>query len=130
MGKSPIPFFMDHCVPASTSKLLVAAGHDVILLKDCMPTDTKDPVIAIACAENARVLVTHDKDFKQISKKLNIVKREFALLHRVSMRCDDPLSAARMQDALSLIEWEWDRCGCGTQQMIIEVTNATIKVIR
>jgi predicted nuclease of predicted toxin-antitoxin system len=69
-----------------------------------MPTDTKDPVVAVACAENARVLVTHDKDFKEIAKELNVTQKKYKRLHRISLRCSEPKAASRIKEALSLIE--------------------------
>jgi predicted nuclease of predicted toxin-antitoxin system len=81
MGKEiPIPFFIDNCVADSVGRILIDAGHDVAFLRECMPTDTKDPVVAVACAENARVLVTHDKDFKEIAKELNVTQKKYKRL--------------------------------------------------
>src|SRR5690606_4980703 len=119
MDKRAIPFFIDNCVPASVNRLLSKAGHSVVALRDAMPPDTKDPVIAIACADNAQVLVTCDKDFKSISKNLKVTQSNFWKLHRVSFRCPNPKCAERMQHAIALIEWEWNRGKCGKEHLIV-----------
>jgi predicted nuclease of predicted toxin-antitoxin system len=55
--KSPLPFFIDNCVSDSVGKALRESGHDVILLRESMPPDTKDPVVAVSCISNGRILV-------------------------------------------------------------------------
>jgi len=42
-------FFADHCIPNSIIKGLLDAGHEVLRLKDHIPTESPDPkVIATA----------------------------------------------------------------------------------
>ena len=132
MGSLSIPFFMDNCVADSVGKLLRNAGHDVAFLRDHLPADTKDPIVAMTCAMNARVLVTHDKDFKEISKKLAISKKSSGQLHRVFFRCSEPNAAARMKEALSVIESEWARTKAsgGKLQMVVEITEVAIRIVR
>lgn len=132
MGSCSIPFFMDNCVADSVGRLLGKAGHDVALLRDHMPADTKDPIVAMTCAMNARVLVTHDKDFKELSKKLAMSKKASTQLHRVSLRCSEPNAATRINEALSVIEAEWDRvqANSGKHQMVVEITEVAIRIVR
>lgn len=129
VGKD-IPFFLDQNVPDSVGRFLLKSGHDVIYLRQCMPTDTKDPVIAIACAANGRVLVTHDRDFRAISKRLSMTKRNARKLHRISLHCLEPNSVERVKEAISIIEFEWRRPRSGANQMIIEISNVAIRVVR
>ncbi len=130
MGESSIPFFMDNCVADSAGKLLEKAGHDVAFLRDYMPSNTKDPIIAMTCAMNARVLVSHDKDFKEISKTFALSKRKTGQLHRVSLRCSEPNAAGRLQEALSVIEAEWARMQQSGGQMLVEITEVAIRIVR
>ena len=132
MGKHAIPFFMDNCVAESVGRILEAEKHDVVRLRECMAPDTKDPVVAIACAESARVLITHDKDFRAISKRLSLTKRNCKGLHRVSLHCPEPKAAARMREALPVIEAEWKRIQSkgGNGQMVIEISAVAIRIVR
>jgi predicted nuclease of predicted toxin-antitoxin system len=132
MGSHVIPFFMDNNVAESVGKALEAEKHDVVRLRDCMAPDSTDPVVAIACVESSRVLITHDKDFKAISKRLLLTKRKCRLLHRVSLRCSEPNAAARMKEALSVIESEWSRTRASgsKMQMIVEITEVAIRIVR
>lgn len=105
--KITIPFFTDHNVPESAGAAIIQAGHDLVRLRDVMLTTSSDPVIAVACAENCRVLVSHDNDFKTVAKRLQVSRRQYHQLHRVAMECEEPNSARRLSELMSLIEHEW-----------------------
>lgn len=132
MAKCSIPFFVDNCVAESVPKLLEKEGHDIVRLRDVMPPDTKDPVVAIAAASSNRVLITTDKDFRQIAKTLNMTRRESQKLHRVALRCADSKSAKRMQEAIPLIEFEWSRHleSMSMVPFLVEITDTAIRVVR
>lgn len=122
----PIPFFTDQNVPDSAGNALVAAGHQLTRLRDVMDTRSPDPVIAVACSRNGQVLVSHDSDFRVISKRLRITKRQYRdSLHRILLRCPEPDSAQRIKEALSLIEAEWLLMG-PDRPMVIEIRTGSI----
>src|SRR5438067_123966 len=101
---TPIPFFTDQNVADSVGNFLVSVGHGLTRLRNVMPTNTKDPVIEVACSQSGHVLVSHDKDFKHVGRRLNVTRRDFNLrLHRVHLGCSEPTAKQRMSDALSLI---------------------------
>ena len=132
MAKRPcIPFFTDQCVPDSVGKVLSAAGHDVVRLRDCMATDSADQIVAIACAANARALITHDKDFRQIAKRLGATQREYRRLHRIAFKCTEANSATRILAVLSLIELDWISAqGSEEMRMDIEISEVAIRIHR
>lgn len=125
-----IPFFTDQCVPDSVGVALERGGHDLTRLRDAMETDTADHIIAVACSRFGQVLVTHDKDFKLLSKRLGITQRQYHdSLHRIQLACSEPEAAARIAAELPLIEFEWARLKEG-EQMIIEIRSAAVRILR
>lgn len=130
MGKPCIPFLVDNCVPASVNRLLAEAGHDVVSVREVGMGDARDPVIAVASCQSARVLVSTDKDFKALAKDLKVNRKDSHKLHRIAFSCRDPHIADRLAEALSLIEWEWSRCGCGAQRMEVQISDVSIRVMR
>lgn len=129
MGEKPcIPFFTDQNVADSAGNALRDAGHQLTRLREVMLTTTVDPVIAVACAKTGHVLVSHDKDFRQVAKRLNITQREHQKsLHRIDLRCGEPIAAARLQDAMALIEAEWAALPeDGSRPMVIEIRKDSI----
>lgn len=125
-----IPFFTDQNVPDSAGNTLVRAGHSLTRLRDVMATTTADPTIAVACSQSGHVLVSHDKDFRQVARRLNITQRQYQnSLHRILLACPEPDAATRLTAALSLIESEWahPRNGC---PMVIEIRSKSIMTFR
>lgn len=129
-GRLCIPFFTDQNVPDSVGKVLLAAGHKVTRLRDVMATTTADPIIAVACSQSGHVLVSHDSDFRQISKRLKISQKQYQKsLHRIQLGCLEPNSAKRILDALSLIQLEW-RLIKKDQPMVIDIRDKSIRTSR
>ena len=91
-----------------------------------MDIESPDPVIAVACARHGQVLVSHDTDFRDISRRLGITQRQYRnSLHRIHLGCPEPSSAQRIKEALSLIEAEWLLTG-PDKPMVIEIRSSTI----
>lgn len=125
-----IPFFIDQNVADSVGRALVAAGHEVTNLREVMVTTTADTVIAIGCSKSGHVLVTHDRDFRQIAKRLHITQRQYRMrLHRIQLLCDFPNAAKRVKDALSLIEYEWQLTD-GRRPSVIEIRETSMAIHR
>lgn len=130
VGQVVIPFFTDQNVPDSVGHVLAAAGHQLTRLRDVMEVTTADPVIEVACNQNGQVLVSHDGDFREASKRLKITQRQYRLsLHRINLRCPEPESAKRIGDALSLIVAEWQLVQ-PDRPMVIEIQARSIKICR
>lgn len=107
-NKVRIPFFTDQNVPDSVGRFIVDEGYELTRLRDVMVTNSPDPVIAIACSRSGHVLVTQDRDFRDIAKRLNVTQRQYRQsLHRIFLSCKAVNAVSRFQDALSLIEHEW-----------------------
>lgn len=129
-SRTEIPFFTDQNVPDSVGRNLVSAGHGLTRLRDVMDTNTADPIIYVACSRSGHVLVTHDKDFRDLSRRLKVTQRQYHnSMHRIQLSCAEPESANRIMDALSLIEAEW-RLTAEGRPMVIEVTSKFIKTYR
>ena len=129
-GWVAIPFFTDQNVPDSVGDVIIDAGHELTRLRDVMDATTADPIIAVACARNGHVLVSHDRDFRHVSRRLGITQRQFQKsLHRIQLRCPEPSSARRVSEALSLIEAEWHLI-TPERPMIIEINESSIRILR
>lgn len=125
-----IPFFTDQNVPDSVGDYVVAVGHTVVRLRDAMPTTTKDPVVAVACSNGGHVLITHDNDFRAAAGRLHLTKRQYnGALHRILMKCPEPVGARRLELAMSVVELEWARSS-QSQPLSIEIHEHTIRIIR
>lgn len=60
-------FLLDHCVPNRVATLLGDAGHEVIRLRECLPTDSPDPIVLQKATDLDAVLVSLNGDFADIT---------------------------------------------------------------
>lgn len=126
-----IPFFTDHNVPESVATFLESQGHSVTRLREVMPTDSADAVVAAASEQAEMVLVTHDNDFKSMAARMRISNRRFRKLSHIRLGCRESRSAARVEAALSLIEHEWGVAQANRdQRLLIHIGDGVIRTNR
>lgn len=126
-----IPFFADHNVPESACASIYEYGHKLTRLRECMATDSKDPLVALACTNAGQVLVTHDRDFRNLAKRLKITRKQYHRgLHRLQLMCDEPISAQRLKECIKLIESEWKLAKQRGMPLVVEIYNHFIRIYR
>lgn len=135
MPAAVIRFFTDHNVAASVGQAIQERGHHLTQLREAMLIRTKDPIIEIACSHSGQVLVSHDRDFKELKPRLNVNDRTpvtrlgFVKLHKIHLECPEYEAAARMKEAFSLIEAEWELI-TPVRPMVIQIRSSSILVRR
>lgn len=131
-GRPSIKFFIDHCVPDSVGRVLLEAGHEVILLRERIAPDSPDPLVAAVSEMNGAVLISLDSDFKRLAPRVPIGQRQrFRRLSRIGLRCKAPRCAQRLTVTLSLIEHEWIVAqSSADKRMIVEIGESYIRSIR
>ena len=129
--RGAIPFFTDHNVPESACASLADYGHKLTRLRDCMATDSKDPLVALACTNSGQVLVTHDRDFRDLAKRLKITKKQYHnKLHRLQLMCDEPISAQHLKECMKLVESEWKLAIGRGKPLVVELYSHFIRIYR
>lgn len=124
-------FFLDHGVPRSVGDTLASYGHDVIVLKEAIAADSPDPVVALAAAENAAILVHFDRDFRAIAGRLGVSNNRLKKLSRIQMRCSEPDGSSRLKEAMTFIQHEWDLSQKKSDKRIfIEILGLGLKTLR
>lgn len=58
---------LDHCAPNRVGVMLAAAEQEVVRLRECLPTDSPDPVVLQKADELDAVLVSLNGDFADIT---------------------------------------------------------------
>jgi predicted nuclease of predicted toxin-antitoxin system len=126
-----LKFLTDNCVPDSVGRALTEAGHEVIPLREILPTNSPDPLVASVAELNDAILVSFDRDFKTLAPRIGIGQRRFRRLSRIGFRCDEPQAAQRLKLALALIEFEWTTAQAASdKRMIIEIGPTYIRTVR
>ena len=70
-------FFIDQCVPDSVGRTLREAGYETILLREKIPTNSPDTLVAAVAEANNAILVTMDGDFKKIASQYGVGRGRF-----------------------------------------------------
>jgi hypothetical protein len=100
-GLQGFRFLTDHNVPVSLGNALIAMGHDVVKVSDVMPADSPDPVVARAAIEDARILISWDRDFNA----QRLASPRFAELSRIMMSGPEPEGADRITSVFDVVEF-------------------------
>ncbi len=124
--------FLDHNVPDSVAGVFRRRGHEVVLLRDVLPTDSPDPVVATVSERMGAVLVSCDTDFAQIAPRIPRGQQaRFRRLSRISLACRAPRAARRVEAAMTLIEHEHEFALAGRDgRMHIVIRDTVIRTHR
>jgi predicted nuclease of predicted toxin-antitoxin system len=127
-----IRLLLDHNVPDSVGEVFRRRGHTVQHVRDILPVDSPDALIATVSEEDRSVLVSCDRDFRLIAPRIpRGMRARFRRLSRISLECGEPQAAKRVEAAMSLIEAEYEIAQASSDaRMIIVIQNAGIKTVR
>ena len=68
-GRPKLAIFVDHNVAESSARAFESAGHRVRRLRHTLPPDAPDDLVAATAAAAGEILLTHDKDFRQVARR-------------------------------------------------------------
>jgi predicted nuclease of predicted toxin-antitoxin system len=81
---------VDENVPRSVAEFFASRGHDVRFVLDLFPAGVADPVIAAVGDRLSAIVVTWDRDFETLVRRVPAGNRErFRRLGRISFRCNE-----------------------------------------
>ena len=123
---------LDHNVPDPVAEVFRAHSHSVALLREIMPTDSPDPVVATVADMDGAVLVSCDRDFDSIAPRiLKGMRARYRKLSRIAIRCPEFHAARRVEEAMELIELEWRTAqNSADKRMFIEIQTTGFKINR
>jgi len=103
--RAVLGFLTDHNVPEDVFHCLSKRRHQVTRVRDTMPADSPDHIVATAAIDAGLILVTWDKDFTQ----QRFMKPRFAKLSRIGFSCPYPDGANRLAEVMDLVEFAFKR---------------------
>jgi predicted nuclease of predicted toxin-antitoxin system len=120
---------IDENVPNSVARLFVERGHDVRYVRDLLPAGTPDPVIAAIGDRLAAIVVTWDRDFERLVKRIPQGNRaSFRRLGRISFKCNEVKGKELLIKWINMIEYHYERA---LQQpdirMMVQIQESGIK---
>lgn len=121
-AKLIIRVLLDEGVPVSVARVFEGCGHVAIRHADVLAPGSGDLLVARAAQVNDATLIAIDKDMKRITGRYGEADPKFQLLNVIKIGCSEPLAAARIEQAMELIELEWRfRCQQRGRRLYIEI---------
>lgn len=122
---------IDENVPRSVADLFASRGHEVRLVLDLFPAGTPDPVIATIGDRMSAIVVTWDRDFDQLVRRIPEGNRaKFRRLGRISFRCNEARGKELLVRWIEMIEFHHARA---TQQrdfrMMVQIQESGAKFL-
>jgi predicted nuclease of predicted toxin-antitoxin system len=121
---------LDQNVANSVAAVFRDFGHTVHLVREILPSDSPDPLIAAVAELDSYVLVSHDRDFQAIAPRIPKGSRaRFRKLSRISLECNEAQAANRIRQTMSYIELAFANAALAGRAMRVVVQTTGIKVI-
>ncbi len=124
-------FFLDEGVTLSAGRALEAAGHEVINFGGSgLAKGTADSVVCLAAEANDAILVANDNDMRTLARGHGITPARFKRLSLLQLNCRESHSEARIREAMSLIEHEWEKGEGRERRLHVVIGDAVIRTYR
>ncbi len=101
---------IDENVPNSVAEVFSRRGHEVKFVRDILPAGTPDPVVAMVGDKLSAIVVTWDRDFESIVRRVPEGNRaKFRALGRISFRCNEVRGKEHLERWISMIEFHYEQ---------------------
>jgi predicted nuclease of predicted toxin-antitoxin system len=122
---------IDENVPNSVADFFKARGNDVRFVRDLFPGGTPDPVIATIGDRLSAIVVTWDRDFETLVRRIPEGNRaKFRRLGRISFRCNEVKGRALLERWIDLLEFHYQQSLDNPDfRMIVQIQDSGFKVM-
>ena len=122
---------IDENVPNSVAEFFVTRGHEVKFVRDLLPAGTPDPVIASIGDRLSAIVVTWDRDFERIVKRVPAGNRTtFRKLGRISFKCNEARGVHLLAKWIDHIEFHYERSSKNDDfRMIVQIQESGCKFL-
>ena len=128
---SRLRVFLDEGVPDTVGRVFAEHGHDVIYLREAIKEGSSDTLVCAAAEANDAILVALDGDMRQIARGHGVGGGRFKRLSLIKLSCPEPQAANRVEQAMSLLEHEWQYSeGKVARRMFVEISAHVIRTVR
>lgn len=120
---------LDHNVPDSVAVAFRDFGHTVQFVREILPIDSPDYLIATVAESDDYILVSCDKDFDKIAPRIpKGSRRRFKMLSRISLDCSEVQAANRVRATIKYIELAYREAQDAKRSMRVVVQMSGIRI--
>lgn len=113
----------------NVAELFRELGHAVLLVREILPVDSPDHLIAAVAELDGYVLVSHDKDFDTIAPRIPRGSRaRFRRLSRITLDCANAQAVHRLRATMAFIELAFEAARLEGKPMRVVVQTTGIRV--
>ncbi len=128
MTQPPMRFLIDENVADEVSQWLRSRGYEVFSARDIFAPSTPDDVLAVAIELNGLIIVTHDRDFRQLRRTLPQGTRLTSGAGRITLGVREDRALRRLQEIWDVVEFSYARSLRLRQRFIISISQTTYLV--
>ena len=120
---------IDENVPISVADVFSLRGHDVRFVRELFPAGTPDPVIATIGDRLSAIVVTWDRDFDSLARRIPVGNRaQFRRLGRISFRCNEVRGKDLLARWIDMIEFHYAQALDQSDfRMIVQIQESGVK---
>jgi hypothetical protein len=120
---------IDENVPQSVAEFFRDRGHEVKFVRDLFPAGTPDPVIAAIGDRLSAIVVTWNRDFEVLVKRIPAGGRTaFRNLGRISFRCNEAHGRRLAEKWIEAIELHYEMAReSGDIRMMVQIHENSIR---
>ena len=115
---------LDEGAPVQIAGPFLSRSHQVIYHSDVLESGADDKHVVATSIVNEAVLIAVDLDMKRLVRRFGSPGNgeKFKDLDLISLSCNEVLAAKRLEQAMSLIENEWQvRCDKSARRMWVDI---------
>jgi predicted nuclease of predicted toxin-antitoxin system len=122
---------IDENVPRSVADFFASRDHDVRYVLDLFPAGVPDPVIATIGDRLSAIVVTWDRDFETLVRRVPEGNRQkFRRLGRISFRCNEVQGRLLLERWISHIEFHYETARQQPDfRMMVQIQESGFKVM-
>lgn len=88
-------------------------------------------MVCVAALNNGAILVAADHDMKSLAKAMGASNQRFKSMSLVKLSCRKPEAAEKVNEAMSLIEHEWQCLAVrAARRLWVEIQPGVIRIVR
>ena len=120
---------IDENVPNSVAQVFIDRGHDVRFVRELLAAGSPDPVVATIGDRLSAIVVTWDRDFEQLVRRVPEGNRtRFRRLGRISFRCNEVKGRLLLERWIDMIELQYTRALVDSDiRMIVQIQDNAVK---
>jgi hypothetical protein len=123
-----ISFLVDENVPWDIVVFLRMRGHQVHYVGETFMKGSPDLLLLSTAEVNGYVIVTFDKDFRQLIRQLpiGVRKRTERMAGRISFTCKETVAIERTRDLIEIIEAHYDFAVMQNKRFVLQISETSI----